>query len=74
MLMTDDAPYYRSIGWDLKYNFTMEHGIGEYVRGGTHTNTIDGFTASSNEGWPASIDVILLDYTGRAYTNLACRL
>jgi ISXO2-like transposase domain len=40
--MTDDATYYRSIGGEFKYHFTVEHGIGEYVRGGAHTNTIEG--------------------------------
>jgi transposase-like protein len=39
-LMTDEATYYRSIGREFKYHFTVQHGIGEYVRGGVHTNTI----------------------------------
>ena len=41
MLMTDEASYYRSIGHEFKYHFTVQHGIGEYVRGGAHTNTIE---------------------------------
>lgn len=42
-LMTDEASYYRSIGKNFRYHFTVEHGIGEYVRGGAHTNTIEGY-------------------------------
>jgi transposase-like protein len=43
MPMTDEAAYYRSIGREFKYHFTVQHGIGEYVRGGAHTNTIEGY-------------------------------
>ena len=38
MLSTDDATYYWSIGRQFKCHFTVEHRIGEYVRGGAHTN------------------------------------
>jgi hypothetical protein len=33
MLMTDESSVYRSIGREFKYHFTVQHGIGEYVRG-----------------------------------------
>jgi transposase-like protein len=41
-LMTDESAVYRAIGKDFGQHFTVEHGIGEYVRGGAHTNTIEG--------------------------------
>ncbi len=50
MLMTDEASYYRSIGREFKYHFTVEHGIGEYVRGGAHTNTIEGYFSIFKRG------------------------
>ena len=50
MLMTDEAAYYRSIGREFKYHFTVQHGIGEYVRGGAHTNTIEGFFSIFKRG------------------------
>ncbi|MBV9860736.1 MAG: IS1595 family transposase [Alphaproteobacteria bacterium] len=50
MLMTDEAGYYRSIGREFKYHFTVQHGIGEYVRGGAHTNTIEGFFSIFKRG------------------------
>jgi hypothetical protein len=50
MLMTDEASYYRSIGEGFKYHFTVQHGIGEYVRGGAHTNTIEGYFSIFKRG------------------------
>jgi transposase-like protein len=49
-LMTDESPVYRSIGKEFKYHFTVEHGIGEYVRGTAHTNTIEGFFSIFKRG------------------------
>jgi hypothetical protein len=49
-LMTDEATYYRSIEREFKYHFTVEHGIGEYVRGGAHTNTIEGYFSIFKRG------------------------
>jgi transposase-like protein len=51
MLMTDEATYYRSVGSEFKYHFiTVQHGIGEYVRGGAHTNTIEGYFSIFKRG------------------------
>jgi transposase-like protein len=49
-LMTDESAVYRSIGKEFKYHFTVEHGAGEYVRGGAHTNTIEGFFSIFKRG------------------------
>jgi transposase-like protein len=49
-LMTDEASYYRSLGREFRHHFTVEHGAGEYVRGGAHTNTIEGFFSIFKRG------------------------
>jgi transposase-like protein len=49
-LHTDESSVYRSIGKEFKYHFTVEHGAGEYVRGGAHTNTIEGFFSIFKRG------------------------
>jgi transposase-like protein len=49
-LMTDESSVYRSIGKEFKYHFTVEHGAGEYVRGGAHTTTIEGFFSIFKRG------------------------
>src|SRR5580704_6335183 len=50
MLMTDESAVYRPIGREFKYHFTVQHGIGEYVRGGAHTNTIAGYFSIFKRG------------------------
>jgi transposase-like protein len=50
MLMTDEAVVYRTIGTDFRHHLTVEHGIGEYVRGGVHTNTIEGYFSIFKRG------------------------
>lgn len=41
-LMTDEATYYRVPGDYFKSHNVVTHGAGEYVRGKSHTNTIEG--------------------------------
>jgi hypothetical protein len=50
MLMTDKAVVYRTIGQDFRHHLTVEHGVGEYVRGGVHTNTIEGYFSVFKRG------------------------
>jgi transposase-like protein len=50
MLMKDEAIQYRAIGKDFRHHFAVEHGIGEYVRGGAHTNTIEGYFSIFKRG------------------------
>jgi transposase-like protein len=50
VLMTDEALQYRPLGRRYRYHFTVEHGIGEYVRGGAHTNTIEGYFSIFKRG------------------------
>jgi transposase-like protein len=49
-LMSDKAPYYRNIGKDFASYDAVDHGIGEYVRGETHTNTVEGFFSVFKRG------------------------
>jgi transposase-like protein len=48
-LMTDDAGQYRHMGEDFAHQ-TVNHGIGEYVRGEAHTNTIEGYFSILKRG------------------------
>jgi transposase-like protein len=50
MLMTDEASYYRGIGKAFKRHFAVEHGVGEYVRGSAHTNTLEGYFSIFKRG------------------------
>lgn len=51
VLMTDEAPVYRKIGNTFAMHGVVQHGIGEYVRGGTiHTNTIEGYFSIFKRG------------------------
>src|SRR5207249_7849160 len=48
-LMTDDAGQYRHMHRDFRHEF-VNHGIGEYVRGEAHTNTVEGYFATLKRG------------------------
>jgi transposase-like protein len=49
-LMTDDAGQYRIIGPEFAGHESVNHGIGEYVRGPAHTNTIEGYFSILKRG------------------------
>jgi transposase-like protein len=48
-LMTDDAGQYRHMHRDFRHK-TVNHGIGEYVRGEAHTNTVEGYFSILKRG------------------------
>jgi transposase-like protein len=48
-LMTDDAGQYRHMHRDFRHQ-VVNHGIGEYVRGDAHTNTVEGYFAILKRG------------------------
>lgn len=48
-LMTDDAGQYRHMGKHFAHE-VVNHGIGEYVRGDAHTNTIEGYFSILKRG------------------------
>jgi len=49
MLMTDDAGQYRHMHRDFAHE-VVNHGIGEYVRGDAHTNTVEGYFSILKRG------------------------
>jgi transposase-like protein len=50
VLMTDEARQYMSIGKAFKEHHAVNHGIGEYVRGNAHTNTIENYFSVFKRG------------------------
>jgi len=50
MLVTDDAGQYRHMHRDFARHEAVNHGIGEYVRGDAHTNTVESYFAILKRG------------------------
>lgn len=50
VLMTDEAPPYKGIGWHFARHDTVVHSQNEYVRGEAHTNTVEGFFSILKRG------------------------
>ena len=48
--MTDEARVYRPLGKGFAEHQAVNHGIGEYVRGDAHTNTIEGYFSIFKRG------------------------
>lgn len=49
-LMTDEATVYKPLGQRFMKHEAVNHGIGEYVRGGAHTNTIESYFSIFKRG------------------------
>jgi transposase-like protein len=49
-LMTDGEGQYRIVGPMFKSHDVVNHGIGEYVRGNAHTNTVEGYFSILKRG------------------------
>lgn len=49
-LMTDEAYVYKKVGKEFASHDYTSHGIGEYVRGDIHTNTIEGYFSIFKRG------------------------
>jgi len=49
-LMSDESVHANSLGSEFKTHQTVRHGIGEYVRGEAHTNTIEGYFSILKRG------------------------
>jgi transposase-like protein len=49
-LMTDEARVYGPLGGAFAEHHAVNHGIGEYVRGDAHTNTIEGYFSIFKRG------------------------
>lgn len=51
MILTDEWAAYRGIGKEFRWgHFTVNHGKGEYYRGGAHTNTAESYFALLKRG------------------------
>ena len=55
--MTDGAGFYTVIGQGFASHETVNHALGEYVRGDVTTNTIEGFFGILKRGCAASISM-----------------
>ena len=49
-LMTDKASSYRAISNEFRAHGRIDHGIGEYVRGDVHTNTVENYFSILKRG------------------------
>jgi transposase-like protein len=49
-IITDEAAQYTTLGKEYASHGVVRHGIGEYVRGPIHTNTIEGFFSLLKRG------------------------
>ena len=49
-LMTDEASYYTKVGGEFAEHGVVHHGKGEYGRGDTHTNTVEGYFSIFKRG------------------------
>lgn len=49
-LMTDESSVYKTIGKQFASHEVVKHSLGEYVRGGAHTNTIEGYFSIFKRG------------------------
>lgn len=50
LLMTDEAGHYLHVGREFAQHGVVSHGIGEYVVGDVHTNTIEGYFSIFKRG------------------------
>ena len=50
VLVTDDARMYRKLGKEFRAHRVIKHSAKQYVRGQTHTNTIEGFFSVFKRG------------------------
>jgi transposase-like protein len=49
-VMTDEAPVYGRLGWQIGQHKTVGHRAHEYVRGDVHTNTVEGYFSILKRG------------------------
>ncbi len=48
--MTDTAGGYMGVGKEFERHAMVDHGIGEYVRGDAHSNTVEGYFSVLKRG------------------------
>ncbi len=71
-LMTDAAVVYKYLGKDYNHH-TVNHSIGEYVRGQAHTNGIESFWATLKRGYTGTYHYMSSKHLSRYITEFAGR-
>lgn len=71
-LMTDAAVFYKHLGADFKHQ-TVNHSVGEYVRGMAHTNGIESFWATLKRGYKGTYHKMSAKHLTRYITEFAGR-
>ena len=71
-LMTDSAPLYKHLGDEYDHH-TVNHSVGEYVRGMAHTNGIESFWATLKRGYKGTYHKMSSKHLSRYITEFAGR-
>ena len=69
-IVSDEWKVYGALGKEYWMHQTVNHSIGEYVRGIVHTNTVEGFYSIFKRGMKGSIPTL----QGKASAPLPCRV
>lgn len=73
-VMTDEASGYQGINGLFYYHATVNHGAGEYKRGGVHTNSIESVWSLLKRGVYGTWHHISAKHTGRYVNEVTFRL
>lgn len=72
-LMTDEASMYTVVGREFASHSIVTHSAGEYARGNTHTNTIEGFFSRLKRGLTGTYHHVGSQHLGRYATEFDFR-
>jgi transposase-like protein len=72
-LMTDEASMYTVVGREFASHSIVTHSAGEYARGNTHTNTIEGFFSRLKRGLTGTYHHVGSQHLGRYVTEFDFR-
>lgn len=72
VVMTDAAPMYRKLKEDFNHH-SVNHSVGEYVRGQAHTNGIESFWATLKRGYKGTYHKMSAKHLSRYITEFAGR-
>jgi transposase-like protein len=72
-LMSDEAFHYKLLGRMYQKHEVVKHSIGEYVRGGVHTNTIEGYFSIFKRGMKGIYQHCSAKHLKRYLAEFDCR-
>jgi len=72
-LMTDEASMYTVVGREFASHSIVTHSAGEYARGNSHTNTIEGFFSRLKRGLTGTYHHVGAQHLGRYVTEFDFR-